>query len=102
MKGTHHGWLRRWLQESDGQDLIEYAFLAGFISLTAIAGVRQLEGAVGGWYDTLGSTLAQKQEQALLRSGGPRLDARRPDAASWEADGQRASGSPGVETLSRR
>jgi pilus assembly protein Flp/PilA len=41
----------RFVQDEQGQDLIEYALLATFISLVAIAGATLLGTALNNWYD---------------------------------------------------
>ena len=42
--------MERWLRGECGQDLIEYAMLAGFISLVAIAAITSIGTVVDGWY----------------------------------------------------
>jgi Flp pilus assembly pilin Flp len=56
--------LASFLHEERGQDLIEYALLASFISLTAIAGASLLGLAVQNWYGDLASDVGGA-------SGGP-------------------------------
>jgi len=46
------------LRDESGQDLIEYAMLAAFISLIAIASITSIGGAVNGWYVGYGNTIA--------------------------------------------
>jgi Flp pilus assembly pilin Flp len=41
----------RFVQDEQGQDLIEYALLATFVSLVAIAGATLLGTALNNWYD---------------------------------------------------
>ena len=41
----------RLLRDEEGQDLIEYALLATFVSLVAIAGASLLGTALNNWYD---------------------------------------------------
>ena len=43
--------LRRLVHDEQGQDLIEYALLATFVSLVAIAGATALGTALDGWYN---------------------------------------------------
>jgi Flp pilus assembly pilin Flp len=43
-------WLRRWLIEDDGQDLIEYALLASLIGFAAVGGVSVLRAAINSTY----------------------------------------------------
>ena len=40
----------RLVRDEQGQDLIEYALLATFVSLVAIAGATLLGTALNGWY----------------------------------------------------
>jgi Flp pilus assembly pilin Flp len=42
--------IARVFREESGQDLIEYALLAGFISLIAISAITSIGGVVNGWY----------------------------------------------------
>jgi Flp pilus assembly pilin Flp len=42
--------ISRALREDSGQDLIEYAFLAGFISLVATGAITSIGTAVTAWY----------------------------------------------------
>ena len=49
--------LARALHEDDGQDLVEYALLAGFISLIAIAAVTSIGNEVNGWYQSYDTTI---------------------------------------------
>ena len=41
----------RFVRDEQGQDLIEYALLATFVSLVAIAGATLLGTALNNWYD---------------------------------------------------
>lgn len=43
--------LKRLVRDEQGQDLIEYALLATFVSLVAIAGATLLGTALNNWYD---------------------------------------------------
>jgi pilus assembly protein Flp/PilA len=43
------------VRDEQGQDLIEYALLATFVSLVAIAGATVLGEALNNWYNTVGS-----------------------------------------------
>lgn len=47
----------RFVREDEGQDLIEYALLAAFISLAAIVAMGQLGGAINTVYTRVSSTL---------------------------------------------
>jgi pilus assembly protein Flp/PilA len=43
----------RFVKDDQGQDLIEYALLATFVSLVAIAGATLLGSALNNWYDVV-------------------------------------------------
>ena len=43
----------RLLRDEQGQDLIEYALLATFVSLVAIGGATLLGTALNNWYDSV-------------------------------------------------
>ena len=43
----------RLVQDEQGQDLIEYALLATFVSLVAILGATALGTALNNWYSTV-------------------------------------------------
>jgi pilus assembly protein Flp/PilA len=43
----------RLLRDEEGQDLIEYALLATFVSLVAIAGATVLGTALNNWYTSV-------------------------------------------------
>lgn len=45
------------LQDEAGQDLIEYALVAGLIGLGAVVAMTSLSTKVGGAFDTVGSQL---------------------------------------------
>lgn len=49
--------VKRFLVQDDGQDLIEYALLAAFIALAAVAAVTQLGTAVNNIYTRISSSL---------------------------------------------
>ena len=49
--------LARALREESGQDLIEYALLAGFISLVAVAAITSIGSVVDTWYLGYGATI---------------------------------------------
>jgi pilus assembly protein Flp/PilA len=42
----------RFVREEEGQDLVEYALLVGFIGLIAVAGVTALGNAINTYYGT--------------------------------------------------
>lgn len=52
--------LRVWhrLKSEEGQDLIEYALLVGFISLAAIAGITSISTELSDIYNTIAKQLA--------------------------------------------
>jgi pilus assembly protein Flp/PilA len=43
----------RFVRDEEGQDLIEYALLATFVSLLAIVGAGLLGTALNNWYDAV-------------------------------------------------
>ena len=49
--------LVRFVRDDEGQDLIEYALLAAFISLAAVLAIQQLGTAVNNVYTKVSSTL---------------------------------------------
>ena len=49
--------LSRLVKEDSGQDLIEYALLAAFISLAALIAMRALGTAIGGKFDEVSGEL---------------------------------------------
>ena len=56
----------RLLKEDEGQDLIEYAMLAAFVSLVAIAGATALGIELDGWYSAVATTV-----DGMATSGTP-------------------------------
>jgi pilus assembly protein Flp/PilA len=48
--GTLQDFITRAVRDESGQDLIEYALLATFISLVAIVGATALGTALNNWY----------------------------------------------------
>jgi len=50
--------LKIW-QDSFGQDLIEYALMAGFVAVTAVAGFPPLADSVSQIFSRVASTLSQ-------------------------------------------
>jgi pilus assembly protein Flp/PilA len=50
--------LKRFVREEKGQDLIEYAFLAAFISLATIVGISALGTALDTKYADIGPIVA--------------------------------------------
>jgi pilus assembly protein Flp/PilA len=57
--------LKRLVREEAGQDMIEYALLAGFISLVAVTAITQISQGVGNVYGNLNT-----QVQAIPGAGG--------------------------------
>ena len=49
--------LTRAFREDCGQDLIEYALLAGFISLVAVSAITNIGIVVNGWYVSYDATI---------------------------------------------
>lgn len=49
--------LEGWLRAECGQDLIEYAMLAGFISLIAIVAITSIGTQVDSWYQGYDATI---------------------------------------------
>ena len=49
--------LEDWLRAECGQDLIEYAMLAGFISLVAILAITSIGTQVDSWYQGYDATI---------------------------------------------
>ena len=50
--------LVRFVQEDEGQDLVEYALLITFIALACIIGMQQLGTAINNRYNSISSSLA--------------------------------------------
>jgi len=48
---------KRFVREEEGQDLIEYALLAGFISLVAIAAITALGTGLNSVYGNINTTV---------------------------------------------
>lgn len=48
----------RALREECGQDLIEYALLAGFISVIAVTAITSIGSQVNSWYEGYGATVS--------------------------------------------
>ena len=48
----------RALRDEDGQDLVEYAMLAAFISLVAVASITGIGAQVNNWYEGYANTVA--------------------------------------------
>ena len=49
--------MRRFIQEEQGQDLIEYALLASLVAIVSIAALKTLGAQVGTFYVTVGNAL---------------------------------------------
>jgi len=52
------GLMTKLLREDAGQDLIEYALLAGFISLVAVAAIKNVGAGVNGVYNNINGQVA--------------------------------------------
>jgi len=50
--------MQRFIREDEGQDLIEYALLAGFISLVAVAAITNVGKGVNGVYNNINGQVA--------------------------------------------
>ena len=55
--------LTRFVSEEHGQDLIEYALLAGFISLAAVAAITSISNEVSGIYQDAEKVVKEANEQ---------------------------------------
>lgn len=65
--------VRRWFRQARGQDLIEYALLASFVSLAVYTAAGGLGTSVNGWYDALAENIAGKSgcsSNGAAHSGG--------------------------------
>jgi pilus assembly protein Flp/PilA len=51
-------YVRNWLKAQDGQDLIEYALLAGFISVVAVVAIVATGTSVSGLFDAVSAAVA--------------------------------------------
>lgn len=49
--------IARLVRDDQGQDLIEYALLATFVSLVAIVGATALGTALNNWYNTVATNV---------------------------------------------
>lgn len=54
----------RLVRDEQGQDLIEYALLATFVSLVAIGGATILGGALNNWYTAVGANVQSNASKA--------------------------------------
>ena len=50
---------KRFVREEKGQDLIEYALLAGFISLVAVAAITSVGQGVNGVYNNINAQVGK-------------------------------------------
>ena len=50
---------KRFVREQEGQDLIEYALLAGFISLVAVIAITNVGAGVNGVYNNINDQVAK-------------------------------------------
>jgi len=58
-KLTNLAYLVKIWSDSDGQDLIEYALMAGFVAVTAVAGFPPIANSVSEIFSRVASTLSQ-------------------------------------------
>jgi pilus assembly protein Flp/PilA len=56
MKNLTHAFVA-FLKDESGQDLIEYALVAGLIALGAVAAMTSLSGKIGAAFNTVGTSL---------------------------------------------
>ncbi len=56
---------RRAIREESGQDLIEYALLAGFISIVAVTAITSIGQQVNNWYTSYDTVI-----QTIPTGGG--------------------------------
>ena len=61
--------LVRLRREDSGQDLIEYALMAAFISLAVVAGANLLGVSLDGWYTAVADVFADAQTSACSPTG---------------------------------
>ena len=54
----------RLIKDDEGQDLIEYALLATFVSLVAIAGATLLGNALNSWYTAVETRVSSASSTA--------------------------------------
>jgi pilus assembly protein Flp/PilA len=47
----------RFVREDAGQDLIEYALIATFVSIVAVAGATLLGNSLNNWYSTMSTEI---------------------------------------------
>jgi Flp pilus assembly pilin Flp len=60
--------MARLVGDEEGQDLIEYAMLATFVSLVAIVGAKLLGTALNNWYSTIAPTWAAQRGRPASRA----------------------------------
>jgi Flp pilus assembly pilin Flp len=60
--------LARWFADDDGQDVLEYALLGGFVGFSALAGVNYLTSVMNSTYATWDSV---GQSDALVEVPDP-------------------------------
>lgn len=51
------GTIKTFLTDESGQDLIEYALVAGLLALAAVVAMRGLSNTIGNAFNAVGSTL---------------------------------------------
>jgi pilus assembly protein Flp/PilA len=51
-------WLKNWLDQQEGQDLVEYALLIALISVVAIVAITAVGQAIPGLFETVEASLS--------------------------------------------
>ena len=57
-----HQLVRRLFKEADGQDIVEYAFLATFVAIASFTILISIGGNVGGLYEKVNTTVASANQ----------------------------------------
>jgi Flp pilus assembly pilin Flp len=57
--------ITRFVREEEGQDLIEYALIATFVSLVAAVGAQALGTALNGWYEKVGTKVDDMKSKVV-------------------------------------
>src|SRR5215212_2185382 len=66
----YYSWVRRFLREELGQDLVEYALLLTCVSLTVIVVMQSLGASLGGKYSAASAAVADAGAGTGARGGG--------------------------------
>jgi pilus assembly protein Flp/PilA len=64
MTAMNLNFFNRLVRDEQGQDLIEYALLATFVSLVAIAGATALGTALNNWYNSVSTRVSSASSTA--------------------------------------